>query len=54
MLAGFVKYLPSVRMDCTVTRFAVSCSWCAGCRQDLDLLTNIKILLKPTVVPAEQ
>ena len=24
------------------------------CRQGLDLLTNIKILLKPTVVPAEQ
>lgn len=26
MLAGFVKYLPSARMGCTVTRFAVSCS----------------------------
>ena len=24
------------------------------CRQDLDLLTKAKILLKPTVVPAEQ
>ena len=32
MLAGFVKYLPSVRMDCTVTRFAVSCSRCAASR----------------------
>ena len=24
------------------------------CRQELDLLTKAKILLKPTVVPAEQ
>ena len=26
MLAGFVKYLPSAYMDCTVPRFTVSCS----------------------------
>ena len=25
----------------------------ARCRQDLDMLTKVKILLKPTVVPAE-
>ena len=37
MLAGFVKYLPSARMDCTVTRFAVSCSWCATSRDLLRL-----------------
>ena len=27
--AGFVKYLPSMRMDYTVLRFTVSCSRCA-------------------------
>ena len=32
MLAGFVKYLPSARMDCTVPRFTVSCSQCAVSR----------------------
>lgn len=32
MLAGFVKYLPSARMDCTVPRFTVSCSRCAASR----------------------
>ena len=26
MLAGFVKYLPPARMDCTIPRFTVSCS----------------------------
>ncbi len=25
MLVGFVKYLPSARMDCTIPRFTVSC-----------------------------
>ena len=29
MLAGFVKYLMSARMDCTVPRFTVTRSWCA-------------------------
>ena len=32
MPAGFVKYLPSARMDCTVPRFAVSCRWYAVSR----------------------
>ena len=32
MLAGFVKHLPSVRMDCTVPRFTVSCSRYAALR----------------------
>ena len=32
MLDGFVKYLPSARMDCTVPRFAVSCRWYAVSR----------------------
>ena len=32
MPAGFVKYLPSARMDCTVARFAVSCRWYAVSR----------------------
>ncbi len=26
MLVGFVKYLSSARMDCTIPRFTVSCS----------------------------
>ena len=30
MLAGFVKYLPPVRMNCTIPRFTVSCSRCAA------------------------
>ena len=30
MLAWFVKYLPSARMDCIVPRFTVSCSRCAA------------------------
>ena len=29
MLVGFVKYLPSARMDCTIPQFTVSCSRCA-------------------------
>ena len=32
MLAWFVKYLPSARMDCIVPRFTVSCSRCAASR----------------------
>lgn len=32
MLAGFMKYLPSARMDCTVPRFAVPCRWYAVSR----------------------
>ena len=50
MLSGFVKYLPSARMGCTVTRFAVSrdllrFSWlssdsvkckCASCVQSIE------------------
>ena len=32
MPAGFVKYLPSARMDCIVPRFTVSCSRCAASR----------------------
>ena len=32
MLVGFVKYLPSVCMGCTVTRFTVSWSRCAASR----------------------
>ena len=32
MLDGFVKYLPSARMDCTVPRFTVSRSLCAVSR----------------------
>lgn len=32
MFVGFVKYLPSVRMDCTIPRFTVSCSRCAVSR----------------------
>ena len=32
MLAGFMKYLPSARMDCIVPRFTVSCSRCAASR----------------------
>ena len=32
MFAGFVKYLPSARMDCTVPRFTGSCSRCAASR----------------------
>ena len=30
MLAGFVKYLPLVRMDCTIPRFTVLCSRCTA------------------------
>ena len=30
MLAGFVKYLPSARMDCIIPRFTVSCSRCVA------------------------
>ena len=29
MLAGFVKYLPSASMDCTIPRFTAQCSQCA-------------------------
>ena len=32
MLAGFVKYLPSARMDCTILRFTVSCNQYAASR----------------------
>ena len=32
MLAGFMKYLPSAHMDCTVPRFAVPCRWYAVSR----------------------
>ena len=32
MVDGFVKYLPSARMDFTVPRFTVSCSRCAASR----------------------
>lgn len=32
MLVGFVKYLPSAYMGCTVPRFTVSCSRCAALR----------------------
>ena len=32
MLAGFVKYLPSACMDCTIPRFTASCSRCAAPR----------------------
>ena len=32
MLTGFVKYLPSARMDCTIPRFTVSRSLCAASR----------------------
>ena len=32
MPAGFVKYLPSACMDCTIPRFTVSCSRCAASR----------------------
>ena len=32
MPAGFVKYLPSARMDRIVPRFAVSCRWYAVSR----------------------
>ena len=32
MLAGFMKYLPSARMDRTVPRFTVSCSRCVVSR----------------------
>ena len=32
MLAGFMKYLPSARMDCIVPGFAVSCRWYAVAR----------------------
>ena len=32
MLVGFVKYLPSACMDCTIPRFTVSCSRCAALR----------------------
>ena len=32
MLVGFVKYLSSARMDCTIPRFAVSCSWYTASR----------------------
>lgn len=32
MPAGFVKHLPSARMDCIVPRFAVSCRWYAVSR----------------------
>ena len=32
MLAGFMKYLPFARMDCTIPRFTVSCSRCAASR----------------------
>ena len=35
MLTGFVKYLPSARMDCTVPRFTVSCSRYAASRDIL-------------------
>ena len=31
-LAGFVKYLPSVRMDCTIPRFTVQHRRCAASR----------------------
>lgn len=37
MLAGFVKYLLSARMDCTIPRFTVSCSQCAASRDLLRL-----------------
>ena len=32
MVAGFMKYLPSARMDCTVPRFTVPSSRCAASR----------------------
>lgn len=32
MLAGFVKYLPSARMDCTVPRFTAQYSRCVVSR----------------------
>ena len=32
MLAGFVKYLPSACMDCTIPRFTASCSQYAASR----------------------
>ena len=32
MVDGFVKYLPSACMDCTIPRFTVSCSRCAASR----------------------
>ena len=37
MLAGFVKYLPSARMDYTAPRFTVLCNRCAVSRDLLRL-----------------
>ena len=49
MPAGFVKYLPSARMDCTVPRFAVSCRWYAVSR-DLCGLADYRPIPRNTKV----